>query len=810
MKKTKLILATAMLALLFSGCGGMGPGEEKPKSNVTESIPTLDELTIDAPDPTDTNLENSFNDILNNPDWGIKNKDAISYNSDTGVYTFDARYQTGCLKRKITLSENKRITFYIQPYIYEPYDGCLQFLIDDKVISEYTAENTTWNYEQFELQAGTHIIEWRRWDKIVNYTVFGTSSITPYVSLKGFAFKDSLTALTSLTQTFDDTLNSEMWTGTGLTAKIIDRDPIFAKWPQYEDALVDTHGKVYQLACARGEGDNIITGNSSLTIQKITVTEESALSFDYKCDLLNWTDNTGIYHKNYLRVFIDNNQTPCFEGFGTKQMWQKASIILPTGTHTVKFVCGTDDNWYGNNMTNSTFLDNITLASNTITSVAIYPKGLQETYVNGDSIQFSAKALRSDVSVIDGKSVTWTCTGGSIDSNGLFTPGSTEGTFTVTATIDGQTATNQNVKVHGANYLTDPVTIGSNTFTGKITNGAGIRSNTKNITWEDPTPAYRSFTTNGFFVIKGSVTDTEKCKGVSVFVRKQGPDALLVAYDEKGNPYNTYNPDYKYQAVFYIPAGDLNQRVWLRFGDGDYDVYIEEVTKTNSCEDYDGYEGAVLGWWTSEEADNSLYYNVTNKTGLNLSADDYAALTPSAYCQCDDFLVSNPFNAIMAELLPANATIGQKLQALYDWEIHNFHYDFVSFTDNQSTTKRKKQDAVHAVKYGMAVCEGYADLYTAFARLAGLKSIYQTSEDFNHAWTEVYYNDAWKMIDATWDDPSEVNSTNKFPTSEYYSFFLIDPDDASHIKEGKNESDRKPDISRTISTIQTKYPSSVN
>ncbi|MCR5765315.1 MAG: hypothetical protein K6G09_04985, partial [Treponema sp.] len=146
----------------------------------------------------------------------------------------------------------------------------------------------------------------------------------------------------------------------------------------------------------------------------------------------------------------------------------------------------------------------------------------------------------------------------------------------------------------------------------------------------------------------------------------------------------------------------------------------------------------------------------------------------------------------------------------YDWEIHNFHYDYVSFTDNQSTNKRKKQDAVHTVKYGMAVCEGYADLYTAFARLAGLKSIYQTSEDFNHAWTEVYYNGAWKMIDATWDDPSEVNTTKKFPTSENYSYFLIDPDDKSHIQDGKSQSDRKPDISRTISTIQTKYPSSVN
>lgn len=801
MKKTKLILATVMLALLFSGCGGMGPGEDNPKSDVHKKIPTPEELTIEPPDPTDTNPENAFNDILNNPDWGIRNKDAISYDSGTGIYTFDARYQTCCIKRKIILSEKKRISFMIKPYIYEKYDGCIQFLIDDNIIAEYKGENLDFESAQFELDAGTHTIEWRRYDEIEEYTVFGNTGIQPNVQLCGLEFKTPLQAITSISQDFDDSLNPEMWTGAGLSSKILDNDPVFAKQEQYGNALIDTHGKVYQLACAIGEGKNIITGDSSLTIQKIQISTESTLSFDYKCDLLNWTDENGTYHRNYLKVYLDNNQSPVFDASGNGQMWQKASIKLLPGTHTVKFVCGTDDGWYAGGLTNATYLDNFTLVPDTIDSVDIYPKGLQETYVNGDSIQFSAKALRSDVSVIDGKSVTWTCTGGSIDSNGLFTPGSTEGTFTVTATIDGQTASNQNVKVHGANYLTDPVTIGSNTFTGKITDGAGIRYNTNNITLYDPTPAYRSFTTNGFFVIKGSAPNT---KGVSVFIARNEPENKTYYTDDEGN----IQTDYKYQACYYIPAGDFEQRVWLRFGDGDYIVYINEVTETNSCEDYNGYEGAVLGWWTSGEEGTWLYYNVTNKTGLNLSAEDYAALTPSAWCQCDDFLVSNPFNAIMAEL--PNATIGQKLQALYDWEIHNFHYDFVSFTDNQSTNKRKKQDAVHAVKYGMAVCEGYADLYTAFARLAGLKSIYQTSEDFNHAWTEVYYNDAWKMIDATWDDPSEVNSTNKFPTSEYYYYFLIDPDDASHIKKGKNKSDRQPDISRTISTIQTKYPSSVN
>ena len=780
MKKTKLILATAMLALLFSGCGGMGPGNK----------PTYSDY------------------ILNDSEWAVTNPDAITFDTNSGIYTIDAQKSTGGFKKTITSSEPITVSFKIKTHIYYKFDGHMQFLIDDQLIDEYTGPNGLWQNTQVDIGAGTHTFEWKRSDPTPDsWTDFAAKGeANSFVSFKEIKFSDQTNSIKSVSEANTNAINAAMWIVNGFSSEVADKDSVFASWPQYGDALVDTHGKVVKLATFKQEDGKNASGNSSLSIKDIGVSEPSTLSFDYKCDLLNWTGDDGVYHKNYLKVYVDDLNTSVFEASGSRQMWQKASLKLLPGVHTIAFESGTDDGWYGGGLTNATYLDNFTLVPDTIASVDIYPKGLQETYVNGDKLQFSAKALRSDGSVIDGKSVTWTCTGGSIDSNGLFTPGSTEGTFTVTATIDGQTATNQNVKVHGANYLTDPVTIGSNTFTGEITDGAGIRYNTNNIIWYDPTPAYRSFTTNGFFVIKGSVTNT---KGISVFVRKQGPDALLVAYDEKGNPYNKYNPDYKYQAVFYIPAGDFNQRVWLRFGDGDYDVYIEEVIKTNEYEDYDGYEGSVYSWWTSDEANSRLYYKVTNKTGLNLSADDYAALTPSAYCQCDDFLVSNPFNAIMAEL-PANATIGQKLQALYDWEIHQFHYDFVSFSNNQSTKKRKKQDAVHAVKYGMAVCEGYADLYTAFARLAGLKSIYQASNDFNHAWTEVCYNGAWKMIDSTWDDPSEVNTTKKFPTSENYSYFLIDPDDKSHIQDGKSQSDRQPDISRTISTIQTKYPSSVN
>lgn len=580
----------------------------------------------------------------------------------------------------------------------------------------------------------------------------------------------------------------------GLFAEIIDVDPIFSKYPQYGDALVDTHGKVLKLATHTTtttfeDTDNVNGGNSAIIIQDIIVSEESVLSFDYKCDLFYGYDKNNNLHLNYLKVFIDNNATPSFVTYGSGQMWQNASVIISQGTHTVEFIVQTDG-WYNTVITNAAYIDNITITSNTIDSVEIYPKGLQETYVNGDKIQFKAKALRSDGSIINGKDIIWSTTGGNIDDNGLFTPGSTSGTFTVTATIDGKTASNETVKVHGSNYLTDPVTINGHTFTGTITKiNNTARSDTNKIKFADPTPRYSNFKTDGFFILKGFATDTNP----NVFIRKCGEGALTAD--------NKYNPDYPYQTNIILPKGEFEQRIWLRWGNGEYDVWIEECNVT-FYENYDGYEGATKTWNIPRGYGESTYFNVTNESDFDYSSEDCAYLLPSDNCQCDDFLITNAFNSVMAEL-PENATLGQKLRALYDWEAKRSHYDYVSFTDT-STTKRKRQDAVHVIKYGMCVCEGYADLYTAFARLLGVKSAFQWSEYWCHDWTELYYNGEWKMVDLTWDDGSAKMTTDKYPTRENYWYFLIDPNDASHAKKDNEgnvitplQFDRVTDFSRS-------------
>lgn len=760
MMKHKLPFAIIFLSLLFTAC------------NFSSNAPEKYEEPGNEPGEL-------FKDILSSDEWTVTNPAAITY--ENKIYTFAPKQSTGGFKRTITVSQNSILKFAINTFIYKEFDGTLQFLIDDIVKAEYTGMNDSWQNEVFEIKAGDHTIEWKRNDSNPNWlTRWNNNPVTTFIKLKNFELKD-FQPLTTINQTFESELDSDLWICNGLSATITEEGK---RWPQSGDALVDTHGKIVKLATIDGDDTNRKWGNSYLKIFKISVQEETALSFDYKCDLFKYTDkDSGKEYAQTFKVFLDDASEPVLLDKGTSN-WKKGTVILSAGSHSVTFSANRDPEkgyWYSA-LTNSVYLDNITLAANSIASVDIYPKGLQETYVGGFPIQFSAKALRSDGSVISDKSVSWSASGGSIDNNGKFTPGSSEGTISVTATIDGVSASNQNVKVHGTNYLTDPVTINGHTFTGEIKDGSGERQNTNKITFEDPTPAYSSFTTDGFFVLKGYANDCS----VNVFVRKQGENAIIN---------NQYNPDYHYQTNIIIPPGNFETRIWLRYGDGIYDVYIQE-SKITYCENYEGYEGAIYSYEAQDWVPGmQTYLSVTNSTDLGLSADDCGCLLPSSTCQSDDFLVSNGFNAVMAEL-SENASTGQKLQTLYDWVIDICHYDYVSFNNGESTNKRKKQDAAHVVKYGMGVCEGYANLYTALARLAGVKSTFQGSNNLRHGWAECYYKDQWKMVDPTWDDPSDESVTESIPNSGSYNYFLIDPNDQSHYKDGV--SDKETDYSRTV------------
>ncbi|KAL8933671.1 MAG: hypothetical protein Q9211_005650, partial [Gyalolechia sp. 1 TL-2023] len=104
-------------------------------------------------------------------------------------------------------------------------------------------------------------------------------------------------------------------------------------------------------------------------------------------------------------------------------------------------------------------------------------------------------------------------------------------------------------------------------------------------------------------------------------------------------------------------------------------------------------------------------------------------------------------------------------RAIFTWLHHNIAYDIISFCNNAV----KPSTPANTLATGLAVCQGYAGLFTAIASKAGLESLVVSghgkgagfsplppgqpipSEYSTHAWNAVKIdNGEWKLVDACW------------------------------------------------------------
>ncbi|OCT45252.1 kyphoscoliosis peptidase [Cladophialophora carrionii] len=106
-----------------------------------------------------------------------------------------------------------------------------------------------------------------------------------------------------------------------------------------------------------------------------------------------------------------------------------------------------------------------------------------------------------------------------------------------------------------------------------------------------------------------------------------------------------------------------------------------------------------------------------------------------------------------------------KARAIFSWLHHNIAYDVVSFFNNNVRGSTPQS----TLQTGLAVCEGYAALFTNLATYAGLESVVISGHgkgygfsslapgsplppyNAGHAWNAVRIdNGEWKLIDACW------------------------------------------------------------
>ena len=139
-----------------------------------------------------------------------------------------------------------------------------------------------------------------------------------------------------------------------------------------------------------------------------------------------------------------------------------------------------------------------------------------------------------------------------------------------------------------------------------------------------------------------------------------------------------------------------------------------------------------------------------------------------SYDDNDIKMITSKIDELFPQLVSNTNSLENKIKNVHDYSVNNSKYD--SNRSDNGVTSYKSDTAYGPLFEGYALCGGYTDLMELFLERMNIKSFKVSSE--NHIWNAVYFNNNWKHLDLTWDDP--VASDGK----EYleYNYFLIDTD----------------------------------
>ena len=139
----------------------------------------------------------------------------------------------------------------------------------------------------------------------------------------------------------------------------------------------------------------------------------------------------------------------------------------------------------------------------------------------------------------------------------------------------------------------------------------------------------------------------------------------------------------------------------------------------------------------------------------------------SAFAQIDTTIgisapkdASSNYKDLAHYLCDAQSSEQAKANAIYNWITHNIKYDVAAMQSGKLVSDKQ---AEHALKNHKGVCEGYAMLFTAMCREAGLNAVnvdgYAKDWTFDngdkmyiprHMWCAVMINGKWQLADPTW------------------------------------------------------------
>ena len=94
----------------------------------------------------------------------------------------------------------------------------------------------------------------------------------------------------------------------------------------------------------------------------------------------------------------------------------------------------------------------------------------------------------------------------------------------------------------------------------------------------------------------------------------------------------------------------------------------------------------------------------------------------------------------------------EKALYLHDYLSVKFDYDYPAYYGAVTRPDREQYSAYGMLKNGMAVCEGYSELYAKLMNRLGIHTELVTSDSLSHAWNIVTIDGSRYFVDVAWDD----------------------------------------------------------
>ena len=489
------------------------------------------------------------------------------------------------------------------------------------------------------------------------------------------------------------------------------------------------------------DGDkNVIT--SGVNAGKVEITENGYSSCAFFTVPKEISSNSGSLALNEMKFFSDkvfkaNDVVTVMKAeLGGAEVIRFNADGTFGGVMTNDFVSGneiaitseTAGSYYGVWAKNAA-VDNYEVA---VCTYEITPKGVQNV-ISGNTIAYNLKMSFMDGTVEN-------------DVKEFTTENIGKQTFTVEYGVINKDV---EVNVLSADYLIEPITymgntykgIDSSTMSGSIEN-VNLNSSFQQIKdiskLEVSYPTGNTFKADAFFPLKLKVNNPDMYQFMAIVI-SDGTNTEHYTYRGTGED------------------GEINTRIWLRWGAGEYTVKLYDLASFSW--DYENVGGTSDDGKVIYQGDNvvagSYYYAegsdypAVTFTVNNTRNEDGTWLYPSSVVQADDINIMNK----AADITYGFETAYDKAKAIHDWIVLNHFYD-----NNSLGGTRKRQDAVAVMEYGMAVCEGYANLACALIRNCGIEVKYISSTSINHGWNHVNVGTAdnhdWRLLDCTWDDPT--------------------------------------------------------